>query len=169
MTGPDVRIATTEDGPAIAAVQVAAWNATYRGLLPDHVIDQMRVEDRGPQWAGRIGAGTTVLLAVEDGRVAGFCALAASDEEGAGEVTAMYARPDARGRGHGRRMMAGALEWFRSEGFGTAVLWVLDTNRIGREFYEKAGWVPDGASKVDEVFGEPVHHVRYRIDLTTGG
>jgi GNAT superfamily N-acetyltransferase len=159
-----VRLAVPDDGPAIAVVQVAGWNATYRGLLPDHVIDQMSVETRGPWWASAVEAGRIVFLATEDDRIVGFCAVAAADER-TGEIAAMYAHPDALGRGHGRRMMQRAIEWFTETGCGSAILWVLDTNRIGRSFYESAGWHHDEVEKVDDAFGAPVHHVRYRIDL----
>jgi len=40
MTSADVsaRVAWADDAPAIAAVQVRAWRASYAGLLPDDVL-----------------------------------------------------------------------------------------------------------------------------------
>jgi hypothetical protein len=45
------------------------------------------------------------------------------------------------------------------------MVWVLDTNTVGREFYEEGGWRLDDAVKVDESFGAPLNEVRYRIGL----
>lgn len=148
-------------------MQVESWNATYRGLMPDEVIDRISVETRTRRWAETIESGGVVFVATEGATVVGFCSVAEwkGDPSPAGEITAMYASPHALGRGHGCRLMHHALEWFGEQGFETALLWVLDTNRIGRTFYDKAGWRADGVEKVDEVFGAPVNHVRYRIDL----
>jgi len=162
-----VRLAGAADAAAIAVVQVDSWKATYRGLIPDGAIDQMTVAARTPRWAEAIDSGRVVFVATEDGNVAAFCSVAeCRDAPGpAGEITALYASPHALGRGHGHLLMQEAIEWFGGQGFLSAVLWVLDTNLIGRTFYEKAGWHADGVEKVDKVLGTFVHHVRYRIDL----
>jgi len=162
-----VRLAGSSEAAAIATVQVDSWNATYRGLIPDGAIDQMTVAARTPRWAGAIGSGRVVFVATEDGNVVAFWSVAEGrDAPGpAGEITAMYASPHALGRGHGRLLMQEAIEWFGEQAFLSAVLWVLNTKLIGRTFYERAGWHPDGVEKVDEVLGTFVHHVRYRIDL----
>ncbi|MBU1226732.1 MAG: GNAT family N-acetyltransferase [Actinobacteria bacterium] len=160
------RRAVPGDAIAIATVQVASWNATYRGLMPDEAIDRMTVETRAPRWVDIIEAGHVVFVAVEDGRVVGFCSVAESaDEPDTGEITAMYADPNVLGRGHGHRLMGEAIGWFTARGFHAATLWVLATNHIGRTFYEKAGWRPDGVESDHEVFGMSHHHARFRIDL----
>ena len=58
-----------------------------------------------------------------------------------------------------------SLDWLRGAGFSAAMLWVLDTNEIGRGFYQRGGWRLDEASKLDESFGAPLSEVRYRIGL----
>jgi hypothetical protein len=54
-------------------------------------------------------------------------------------------------------------DWLRATGFWCATLWALDSNDRARRFYRKAGWVPDGATKVDEREGFSLQEVRYRI------
>jgi len=162
-----LRVAQPADAAAIATVQVEAWNATYRGLMPDDVIDRITVDDKTSMWAEAIESGAVVFIASEGDTVVGFCSVAprVEDPGRVGEITAMYAAPHALGRGHGRRLMRAAIEWFERGGFESATLWVLGTNRLGRVFYEKAGWYADGFERTDELFGSPVHHLRYRVDL----
>ena len=64
--------------------------------------------------------------------------------------------------------MSKSLDWLRDAGYVAAMLWVLDTNTIGRDFYERGGWRLDHATKSDESFGAPLHEVRYRIGLPGG-
>jgi len=47
-----------------------------------------------------------------------------------------------------------------------AILWVLESNRRARRFYEIAGWIPDGDAKTENrPDGIQLREVRYRIDL----
>jgi RimJ/RimL family protein N-acetyltransferase len=56
-------------------------------------------------------------------------------------------------------------EALRSEGFGEAILWVLEDNPRTRRFYELAGWRAEGGSKDGEWLGTFVRELRYRISL----
>jgi hypothetical protein len=42
---------------------------------------------------------------------------------------------------------------------GTATLWVIERNLVGRSFYERAGWAPDG-SRRDAVWGPEVRYAK---------
>jgi hypothetical protein len=50
-------------------------------------------------------------------------------------------------------------------GLRRAELWVLESNRDARSFYERCGWRADGAEQVDDSFGAPLRLVRYRTAL----
>ena len=63
--------------------------------------------------------------------------------------------------------MAAATEGLASLGYKDATLWVLDSNRRARRFYEKAGWAEDGTTKMDDSLGITLSEVRYRIRLTS--
>ncbi len=58
-----------------------------------------------------------------------------------------------------------SLRQLRGEGFGEAVLWVLEDNPRTRRFYELAGWHADGGVKDEEVLETSVREIRYRITL----
>jgi RimJ/RimL family protein N-acetyltransferase len=58
--------------------------------------------------------------------------------------------------------MALAKTWFASEGYATAMLWVLADNPRARRFYEREGWRAEGA-RVEAVRGVDVEEVLYRV------
>ncbi len=165
-----IRKAGPDDAASIATVHVSSWEGVYRGLMPDSLLDSVTVERRTQGWRRILTsdrAGVT-LVAEVDGRIVGFSDVGPSrDEESrdAAEVVAIYVHPDFWDQGYGRELMIAALDWARADGYKRAILWVLDTNERGRSFYERGGWVADGAVKIDESFGEPLREVRYVIEL----
>jgi RimJ/RimL family protein N-acetyltransferase len=169
-----VRRAEPEDARALAEVHVRAWQEAYPGLVPQAYLDALSVEERARQWSRMLAAtdwprcGTFVLEA-DDGGVAGFVHLRRSEDDDAtdevGEVTALYLRAAAWGRGGGRALLAAALSEFAAAGRTRATLWVLGTNERARRFYERCGWVPDGAEKVHDWVSFVADDVRYRIDV----
>jgi GNAT superfamily N-acetyltransferase len=167
-----VRHARVGDAAALGRVHVRAWQAAYRGQLPDDYLDGLRPEEREAGWERglrRDRARDPVLVAERDGRVVGFAVLrAAEDPEGAGELSAINVDPDHWGTGAGRALLAAAHGELARLGFQEAVLWVLPGNRRARRFYEAAGWVADGAERTAEVFGVVVAEVRYRRRLERG-
>jgi hypothetical protein len=41
----EIRLATVEDARGIAEAHVASWRATYPGIVPQHYIDSLKVEE----------------------------------------------------------------------------------------------------------------------------
>jgi ribosomal protein S18 acetylase RimI-like enzyme len=161
-----VRPATAADAPAMGRLVVRAWQAAYRGQMPDAYLDWLRAEDRAAYWDGalrREDLRGVVLVAERDGEVVGFAAAGPSpDPEGAGELFAINLDPDHWGAGAGRALLEAAQAELGRMGFAESVLWVLPGNARARRFYEIAGWVADGTERTSEVFGVTVPEVRYR-------
>jgi ribosomal protein S18 acetylase RimI-like enzyme len=57
------------------------------------------------------------------------------------------------------------LKALNERGYAEITLWVLDTNRRAREFYEKVGFVEDGKTKTENIGGKEVVDLRYRMML----
>jgi GNAT superfamily N-acetyltransferase len=113
-----------------------------------------------------IERGENVLAAVADRRIIGFAAFGpARDEQGAGEIYAIYVEPEAWDTGTGRALMLASLSELRGQGFGEVLLWVLEDNLRARHFYEAGGWIHDGGRKVEPIGEVEAHEVRYRLDL----
>jgi ribosomal protein S18 acetylase RimI-like enzyme len=166
-----VRPAAVADAPAMGRLVVRAWQAAYRGQMPDDYLDGLRAEDRAAYWDGvlrredRRGA---VLVVERAGEVVGFAAAGPSrDPEGAGELYAINVDPAHWGTGAGRAVLEAAQAELGRMGFAESVLWVLPGNARARRFYELAGWTADGTERASEAFGVSFNEVRYRRRSTS--
>jgi hypothetical protein len=50
MSEARVRLAAADDAPAIADIHIRSWRATYRGLVPDAILDGLSMERRVTSW-----------------------------------------------------------------------------------------------------------------------
>lgn len=169
---PSIRLATAADAPGISRLQVRAWRAAYRGLLPDALLAALSVERREDIWRRWHDDQPLrrIWVAEQPPGLVGFVATGPGRDDdaiaSAGEVYAIYVEPALIGSGLGRRLLARAVTGLRAQGFAQATLWVLEGNARARRFYEAAGWRADGASKSQRWEGcEPVE-VRYARTLT---
>lgn len=79
------------------------------------------------------------------------------DEDGTvAKVVALNVRPDCWRSGIGTALMGEALSAFRSSGWRSASLWVLEGNDSGRAFYDRLGFETDGAVDIFGESGAPV-------------
>ena len=163
----NVRAATAADVPTIAQIHVDAWRAAYRGQIPDSYLDSLKVDERVRMWSGAIARPLPARLIVTD-PLTGFCFHGPSraGEEGVAEIFAVYVRPDAWRQGAGRLLCEHALADARARECAAMSLWVLKTNERARSFYERIGYVPDGAERTQtRLTGLPLHEMRYRKAL----
>src|SRR5262249_38412953 len=144
---------------------------------PDHpraeTLAALSVDERGAMWTAwflRPEERAAVLVACdEDGRPVGFANAGPSRDEGAeltsGELRALYVLQEVQGTGVGARLLGEAETRLRLAGFDRATLWVLETNELGRGFYERKGWVWDGTTSAPqfECANRPI--VRYARQL----
>jgi ribosomal protein S18 acetylase RimI-like enzyme len=163
-----VRPATREDAGAVIAIRIASWNEAYAAHLPDDAWAGYDIDAATRRLADSIDAGTLhVLVAERSGAVVGYTMSGAPRDEdvadGTREIYAIYVHPDAWSTGAGRALMT---ETISTLGDGPVVLWVLEDNARARRFYERAGYVADGARKDAEMPGGPVPEVRYRRGAT---
>lgn len=182
MTSPtadvSVRIAWHADAAAIAAVQIAYWQATYSALLPASVLESLPVDEFRRHWEQSIAkpreARQRVLVALERAALRGFTTCAPStdgdsDPGSVAEVGELVVDPDARGAGHGSRLLHAAVDTMRSDGFTSATTWVTSTNDDVRRFLTDQGWSSDGAHRELDLDGDgrvTAHQVRLHTDLT---
>jgi ribosomal protein S18 acetylase RimI-like enzyme len=154
------RAAGAGDLPALADIFVAAWQAGYRGVVPDDVIDALDVATVATDLAVRLDEpGLATVIAVDAaGRLVGFTRYGDDvDHPGAGYLAALYVHPAASGAGVGHGLLHHALGAMP----GVDVrLWVFEGNDRARKLYEQARFRPDGARLTDPRWRTP--QVRYR-------
>ena len=170
--GGGLRLATAADARRIAELQVRAWRAAYRGILPDALLAGLPVEERERQWR-HWNDGQPLRrtwLAERDGALLGFAGTGPSRDEDAGpatgEVYAIYIEPGLIGTGLGRRLFAHAVDGLRGQGFTRAILWMLAGNTRTQRFYEAAGWHTDGGRKTERWGDVEVVEIRFERTLS---
>ncbi len=169
-----VHNATVGDAPHIAEIHVRSWQAAYRGILLDSLLDGLSVSEREQNWRALLsdGGDRWLALVVEDsgGALVGFCSVATpSRDEDAGETTAevgaLYVDPDHWREGAGEAMLSAALEQLGEKGWRDVILWVLPENRAALTFYDRFGFViEDGVENPEERSGRPVIRLRASLD-----
>lgn len=156
-----VRRAVPGDAPAIAGIHVRSWQAAYRGLMPDELLDGLSPVEREGMWdaviSGRAGPGA-LFVAEREGTLTGFCAVAkpTRDEDGPDEVAeigALYVDPDVWRSGTGGALMDVVLTHLSLAGWREVTLWVLRDNQPALDFYAAHRFRPDGAEQLYERSG----------------
>lgn len=160
-----MRRAVVADAAALALVHVRTWQTAYQGLFPSEFLGSMQVESRVRWWERFIEGGAEVHVSEADREVIGFCSVGSADDDGWGEVFAIYVHPDHWGEAHGHRLLGAAESSLRDAGFERALLWVLEANVRGRDFYERQGWKRGKPIRIEEIGGVQVTEVRYETDL----
>jgi ribosomal protein S18 acetylase RimI-like enzyme len=155
----ELRVAGSQDLAGIVTVFLDCWRQSYRGVLPDRLIDRMSDDAAGELWRRALTApDATVVVATRDSVVLGVTRFALQGSTGL--VHSLYVSPDARGLGLGRRLLERAAADLAAAGADTATLWVFADNTGSIGFYGACGWLPDGATRVQEDFGEPEIQLR---------
>ena len=170
-----IRLATPDDAAAISDAHVRGWQVAYRGLVADPILDGFSIERR-TAWRHDVltarapDAPERTWVIETEGEVHGFADTGPGRDEsapppdGAGEVYAIYLRPQSRGRGLGRTLFAHAVDDLVERGYAPLVVWVFEANPGTRRFYEAAGFETDGARHDIDFDGTSIPEVRYRRD-----
>ena len=149
-----VRPPVPQDAPGLAHAHWLAWREAYRGVMPDDYLDARSEERLARDWQVRLEMdepdGIVAVGVAPTGEVLGFASGGPSRDDDAPVAWELYAvnvvRP-AYGSGLGRDLVAAVV------GDRPNHLWLLVDNPRARAFYEREGYVADGAEKVHEGSG----------------
>lgn len=173
-----IRLATPEDAAAIARVQVATWQSTHFGDVPDPALAFFTdPEQRERQWYDVLAQAASDPAVIRcafvgetgEGDILGFAAAGpARFKEGdppeallyQGEITAIYVLAEVQGNGLGTRLMSACAAYLREYGLHGLLIWTLDTNIRTRGFYEHLGGQPVTYRQLD-LAGALVNEVCY--------
>jgi GNAT superfamily N-acetyltransferase len=145
-----IRPAVLADSDALAEVFIQAWRLAYPGVVPDSILAALD-QDQTARWlAGLIARrpeGETGV-AVRDGRVTCFVRYGPRPRPD-GCVFGLYVHPAEAGQGTGEALLQHAERRLREQGCGRVSLRVFAANERARRLYARAGYAPDGSTRVE--------------------
>ncbi|MBE9170163.1 GNAT family N-acetyltransferase [Pleurocapsales cyanobacterium LEGE 06147] len=141
-----VREATHSDVSAIARVHVDTWLTTYRGIIPDEVLENLSYEKRENGWHRNLNNALkdrsfTYLAEDESGQIVGFAnggVERAGDPVYQGELRAIYILKSHQQKGIGSELFRAVVQRFVQMEIYSMLVWVLADNPACR-FYETLG------------------------------
>lgn len=153
---PAVRPPVIADVDGMARVHVDSWEETYRGLMPDDLLDDPGAFDqRRRLWTRALDEDRqrthTCAVADQDGCIVGVAMSGPSrddDRPDERELFILYTYRAVQGSGAGQ----GLLDLVVEPGIACH-LWVADPNPRAQAFYRRNGFVPDGSVKTDAYDG----------------
>ncbi|WP_051580973.1 GNAT family N-acetyltransferase [Pseudonocardia acaciae] len=175
-------MARAGDAAVIGALHVRSWRYGYRGLVPDSALAGLDLAERTERWREKLESPgpRRVFLALRVGffgpELGAFCAVGPAREperDGrpgvpTGELYALYADPDAFGRGAAHAAHAAGMDHLAATGHRHAVLWVLAENPRAHAFYRGRGWRADGLVEEQEYVGVEMSVARFSRELADG-
>lgn len=148
-----VRPARVQDVAQMARVHVRCWQETYRGLMPDTVLDDPGFPAaRERMWTEVLTSEryrrNRVAVAERDGELAGI-AMSGPPEDAtaawARQLYVLYVYAADHGTGAGQALLEAVLDPAEP-----AALWVADPNPRAQAFYRKHGFAADGTTRSED-------------------
>ena len=137
----------------MALVHVRCWQETYRGLVPDAVLDDPDFPAaRERMWTAALTderyRHNRSAVAIRNGDLIGIAMSGPPEDDSAAwtrQLRVLYVHASDHGTGAGQALLEAVLD----PGEPVA-LWVADPNPRAQAFYRKHGFVPDGTVQIDD-------------------
>ena len=139
-----IRRRTKEDCKCIAHVVTVAWNETYKGIVPDWFLEELKnnEEERAKKSYNEFDENDNNQFVLEvDNEIVGFVNFGiTSDEEyqNCGEIFALYIISKYKGNGFGRKLVEAAKNELKKLGYDKMIIACLKGNP-SNDFYKHIG------------------------------
>jgi GNAT superfamily N-acetyltransferase len=136
----------------MAILNVRCWQETYRGLMPDAVLDAPGLQTAREQfWTAALTderySENRVAVAERDAEMVGIAMSGPpldAEVRWARQLYVLYVRAAEHGKGAGAALLEAVVDPAES-----VALWVADPNPRAQAFYHKHGFRPDGTAQLD--------------------
>ena len=168
-----IRKVLIEEAYDYAVNHIACWQDAYKGIIPDDYLKNMPAQlEKRAEWNRQTlsdpGDCEYQCATYDDEMIGRLVYSKCRDEDkyetNSGEIHAIYLLATYWDKGYGKQMMDFAINELTKAGYKEVIVWVLKDNNRARRFYEKYGFVLDGANKEIEI-GKPLVEVRYVYNL----
>lgn len=139
-----IRLATVDDSPDLARLQVDSYRSAYASLLPPAYLAGFSYHEQEQDWRDWLPSHPTDLLLVAEVDSSELVAYALARRGRSkippydAELVALHVRQAHQRQGIGRLLMAEVATHLRKAGCGSLMLWVMDGNPACG-FYERLG------------------------------
>ena len=136
-----IRKAERCDCKDIAHVVTVAWNETYRGIVPDEILDSLYLneDERARNSYDHFGKDDDQQFVLEaDGETVGFMNLGYDENKKCGEIHALYILNEFKHHGLGRKMIEKGIEELKNMNCNEMLIGCLEGNDAN-EFYKHLG------------------------------
>ena len=164
-----IREANINDAAVIAGIEVAGSRYAYKNIVSDdNLYKDLSAESRIPVYKSWIAEKRFDIYVYEDdtGIIKGMMGIGMCEDEDrkdAFELHFIYVDPDHVRMGIGSVMLRFFEQKGREKDCNGYVVWVLEENGMGRSFYEKHSYIPDGKEKIFRRWNK--RKIRYVKDL----
>lgn len=136
-----IRKTMPDDAADIHQIHVAAYKTSYRGYLPDDVLDALQIDEEKIERTKIYVTQIESYVAVYQQRVIGFAHLAFPQNDVA-EIQALYVHPQFQRLGAGRALVEFVCASYKARGFSKCEVWTLKKGP-SLPFYHKLGFVQE--------------------------
>lgn len=162
-----IREMIQDDAEAVARLHAESWRSAYRGILCDEYLDGPVDGEWLETWTKRLarpGPNEIGLVADGESGLAGFVFAVADHDSALGAfLDNLHVGPRYRGRGIGSRLLNELSRLLLSRHDDTGLyLWVFESNRRARGYYEKLGAVAVRRAEAEAPGGGIVAEWLYR-------
>ncbi|MBO4815926.1 MAG: GNAT family N-acetyltransferase [Clostridia bacterium] len=129
-----------EDAEEIAKLVIDSWQTTYKGLIDENYLNNMNVEEAKNRWEKEIEGNKKILIYKENDKIVGVIKYGESESEKEnGEIYVLYVKPEEKRKGIGTKLVKTAKQELLKNNYKNMIVWCLDGNEIGENFYLKSG------------------------------
>lgn len=166
----EIRWVQQEDIQELGFAYSEAYRNAYQGIVPDEYLAQITPQVKEAYFHTLLTQERVrAAIALMDERIAGCMVLTTRSDDDlhsrSGEITAIYLLQEYRGNGLGKKLLEWGIEKLKAFACPTVAIWVLRENSGAIRFYEKQGFVRDGAERLIRRGQE---FVQYRYVLGRG-
>ena len=141
-----IRLATVEDAYVIKDVHISAYKTSYRGFLPDDVLDAMHIDDEIINKTKKCLEETECHVVEESGKIIAF-AYISYPETDVFEINAIYVHPNHQKVGAGSLLIDKICKDKKNKNFKNCVVWTMK-NGPSLPFYYKKGFITTSEEKM---------------------
>ena len=149
-----IRRRKKEDCPSIANVVTIAWNETYKGIVPEYFLEELKnnEKERAERMINNFDENNNHQFVLEiDDKVVGFVNFGPSEDQeftNCGEIIALYIISKYKGNGFGKKLVEAATSELKEMGHDKMIIACLKGNPTN-EFYKHIGgkYIKDGEYK----------------------